>query len=151
MGRRSLLAKAASLAAGMMLFADVRLGVGTVGLSDSPTQTGRGTPERASRSVSPNDERLVRLYAYQMIEGKKQRAAFIEIVRRESSFSHTATNESNGRYGFAQALPDDYESAGVKDYLTNGVGQLNWMLAYIEHRYGTPVAALAHHDSEGWY
>lgn len=108
-------------------------------------------PERASRSVGPNDERLVRLYAGSEYDNAGQRAAFIKIVQRESSFDHTAVNERNGRYGFAQALPENYEAAGVYDYRTNGVAQLDWMRDYILHRYGTPKEALRHHDERGWY
>jgi hypothetical protein len=91
------------------------------------------------------------MFAWAVFDSKRQRDAFVEIVRRESSFDHTATNERNGRYGFAQALPDDYESAGIGDYRNDGAAQLAWMRKYILHRYGTPKEALKHHDSYGWY
>jgi hypothetical protein len=74
-----------------------------------------------------------------------------QLAVRESGWSTTATNPSSGAYGVAQSLPaSKYASAGA-DWKTNGKTQVNWMISYMNERYGSPCAALAHSHAVGWY
>ena len=96
-------------------------------------------------------EDLVRAFARKTYVNSGQRLAFIEIIRRESRFVHTAVNEDSGAYGLGQALPPSKMESVSSDWRTNVDTQLLWVAKYIEERYGTPKDALRHHDKEGWY
>jgi hypothetical protein len=37
------------------------------------------------------------------------------------------------------------------DYRVNPYTQVEWGLSYITERFGSPCAALRHHDKKGWY
>jgi hypothetical protein len=70
---------------------------------------------------------------------------------QESSWLTDATNPSSGAYGIAQALPPDkYYSAG-SDWLSNYRTQIDWGLAYIRDRYGSPCNAWQHEMGFNWY
>lgn len=81
--------------------------------------------------------------------------ALVQLWNRESSWDNHARNPNSGAYGIPQALPYTKmpkqawpESAGGKSDPTY---QINWGLEYIKERYGSPVAAWAHEQSQGWY
>lgn len=74
-----------------------------------------------------------------------------ELAKRESGWSTTATNPSSGAYGVAQSLPAGKMASAGADWLTNGKTQVNWMISYMNERYGSPCSALAHSHSVGWY
>jgi hypothetical protein len=74
-----------------------------------------------------------------------------ELAKRESGWSTTATNPSSGAYGVAQSLPAGKMASAGADWRTNGRTQVNWMISYMNERYGSPCAALAHSHSVGWY
>ena len=69
---------------------------------------------------------------------------------RESGWNELAAN-SIGAYGIPQAYPGSKMSSEGDDWETNPVTQIKWGLGYIEGLYGTPCAALAKSDSEGFY
>lgn len=72
---------------------------------------------------------------------------------RESHWSVTAGYRPGywHAYGVAQALPPaKMESAG-SDWRTSAWTQIKWGAGYIVGRYGTPCAALAHSDAQGFY
>lgn len=74
-----------------------------------------------------------------------------ELAKRESGWSTTATNPSSGAYGVAQSLPAGKMISAGADWKTNGKTQVNWMISYMNERYGSPCNALAHSHSVGWY
>lgn len=74
-----------------------------------------------------------------------------ELANRESGWSTTATNPSSGAYGVAQSLPAGKMASAGADWRTNGKTQVNWMISYMNERYGSPCSALAHSHAVGWY
>lgn len=74
-----------------------------------------------------------------------------ELAKRESGWSTTATNPSSGAYGVAQSLPAGKMASAGADWRTNGKTQVNWMISYMNERYGSPCSALAHSHAVGWY
>lgn len=73
--------------------------------------------------------------------------ALDSIIERESGWDPNAVNDSSGAAGIAQRISGyghGYEQDRPKQ-------QINWLLNYIEDRYGSPQAALAFKDREGWY
>lgn len=96
-------------------------------------------------------EDIVRAFARDTYPNRGQALAFIEIIRRESRFVHTAVNPDSGAYGLGQALPPSKMRSVAADWRTSEITQLLWVAKYISERYGTPKDALRHHDQEGWY
>jgi hypothetical protein len=90
-----------------------------------------------------------------------QWTALYNLWTRESGFSNTAENSSSGAYGIAQALghgPTNqypggtYAAANPPPYGSSSASaQIAWGLMYIKETYGSPEAAWAHEESEGWY
>jgi len=86
-----------------------------------------------------------------------------EILRREgtgfdaddpstwASAARTPNSEGSDAYGIPQALPGSKMSSHGRDWATNPVTQVRWFKDYIRGRYGSCSAALAHHNSAGYY
>jgi hypothetical protein len=70
--------------------------------------------------------------------------------QEESSWRWNAENAS-GAYGIPQALPGSKMASAGPDWLTNPATQIKWGLGYIQSTYGTPCAAWAHEEADGWY
>ncbi|HWJ67470.1 MAG TPA: transglycosylase SLT domain-containing protein [Nocardioides sp.] len=70
---------------------------------------------------------------------------------RESGWNHLAENPSSGAYGIPQSLPGTKMAVVGSDWRTNPETQINWGLAYIGARYGSPQKAWAHSEQVGWY
>ena len=66
-----------------------------------------------------------------------------ELIWRESRFDPKAANPHSSAFGLFQQLKLD-PNTGIDDQIRLG-------FKYIKHRYGTPCAALKHHDIKGWY
>jgi hypothetical protein len=66
-----------------------------------------------------------------------------ELIWRESRFDPKADNPNSSAFGLFQQLKLD-PSTSIDDQIRLG-------FKYIEHRYGTPCAALTHHNQKGWY
>lgn len=73
------------------------------------------------------------------------------IAQKESNWSTTATNPSSGAYGVAQSLPATKMASAGADYRTNGKTQVNWMISYLNERYGSPCGGKAFWDINHWY
>lgn len=73
--------------------------------------------------------------------------ALVWIWNRESGWKWDAENAS-GAYGIPQAMPGSKMGTGWRD---DGAVQINWGLAYIAQRYGTPTGAKQYWLSHGWY
>jgi resuscitation-promoting factor RpfB len=54
-------------------------------------------------------------------------------------------------YGIPQALPAQKMAAAGPDWRTSPATQIRWGLSDIAHVYGTPCAAWAHEQADGWY
>ena len=81
--------------------------------------------------------------------------ALVKLWDQESGWSNTAQNPSSGAYGIPQALPYSKMPQSAWPPADGGhsdpVAQIGWGLAYIKERYGDPVNAWAHEQSNGWY
>lgn len=70
---------------------------------------------------------------------------------RESGWNHLADNPTSSAYGIPQSLPGTKMAVVGSDWRTNPETQINWGLAYIGARYGTPQKAWEHSERTGWY
>jgi SLT domain-containing protein len=70
---------------------------------------------------------------------------------KESNWRVNAANSHTGAYGIPQALPGTKMASAGADWRTNPSTQIAWGLGYIANRYGTPCAAWAHSQAQGWY
>ena len=84
---------------------------------------------------------------------------WVSLWNRESGWSNTALNASSGAFGIAQALGhglsntagtygNQYPSKAAND--GNALAQIQWGISYIAGAYGSPSAAWAHEQAEGW-
>ena len=69
--------------------------------------------------------------------------ALAEIIHRESRWNVHADNPNSTAYGLFQILHME-PGTPLRKQVEQGI-------RYIRSRYGTPTAALAHWDKEGWY
>jgi hypothetical protein len=84
--------------------------------------------------------------------GASEVAAWLGVIAREDTTgSTTAQNPTSSAYGLAQFIGGPSEYAQYGGNSTTVTGQLTAMANYIEQRYGTPAAALAHEQTYGWY
>ncbi len=74
-----------------------------------------------------------------------------QLWNRESGWSTSADNPSSDAYGIPQALPGSKMASAGADWATSAQTQITWGLSYIADRYGSPCAAWAHSQSNGWY
>jgi Transglycosylase SLT domain len=70
---------------------------------------------------------------------------------QESGWNPAAENPSSGAYGIPQSLPGDKMAEYGSDWQTNPETQLEWGLAYIQDRYGSPCGAWNFWLSNNWY
>lgn len=87
----------------------------------------------------------------QQIVGAGQFQCFSSIVERESGWNYRAQNPSSGAYGLVQALPGSKMASAGADWRTNPATQIKWGLNYMNERYGSPNAAWAFWQANGWY
>jgi hypothetical protein len=76
--------------------------------------------------------------------------ALVPMWNNESGWRVSAQNPSSGAYGIPQALPGDKMATVASDWRTNPATQIKWGLGYIKDRYGTPTAAWAFWQANGW-
>jgi hypothetical protein len=76
----------------------------------------------------------------------------VSLWNRESTWSATAKNADSGAYGIPQALPPTKMPAAAQESGgSSASAQISWGLSYIKATYGSPSAAWAHEQAEGWY
>lgn len=79
----------------------------------------------------------------------------VKLWNQESGWNNTAENPSSGAYGIPQALPYSKmpQAAWPPRYggRADPTAQIQWGLAYIKSRYGSPQAAWAHETANNWY
>jgi hypothetical protein len=83
--------------------------------------------------------------------GQDQFQCLAQLWTKESNWLTTATNPYSGAYGIAQALPPGKYSSAGSDWLTSYRTQVEWGLAYIADRYGSPCGAWNHSVANNWY
>lgn len=86
-----------------------------------------------------------------------------ELIKRESRCepciyndgSATGKIDCNYTGDRACGIPQSLPCSKVRDIagcgMTNPICQLRWMANYVQGRYGSWDAAIAHHDAKGWY
>ncbi|MFF3558365.1 aggregation-promoting factor C-terminal-like domain-containing protein [Streptomyces tsukubensis] len=89
--------------------------------------------------------------AQKMIGDDAQFQCFSQIVAKESNWDVQASNPSSGAYGLVQALPANKMATAGSDWKTNPETQIEWGLNYMQERYGSPCAAWAKWQTQGWY
>ena len=80
-----------------------------------------------------------------------QYSCLVKLWERESNWRTTALNSSSGAYGIPQSLPAEKMASAGSDWRTNPETQIDWGINYIDRRYDSPCAALAHSDIHNWY
>jgi hypothetical protein len=83
--------------------------------------------------------------------GQDQFQCLVQLWTKESNWLTTATNPDSGAYGIAQALPASKYASSGSDWLTSYRTQVEWGLAYILNRYGSPCGAWNHSVIKNWY
>ena len=78
-------------------------------------------------------------------------SALVSLWNRESGWNALSVNKKTGACGIAQAYPCSKMKKYGSDYKTNCYTQINWGLAYVSARYGTPKKAWKHFKKYGWY
>jgi len=118
----------------------------------APASVGTATP--LGGALSPSEarayaQRAIRTYGW----GDAQYVCLVKLWNMESGWRWNALNPYSGAYGIPQALPARKLAAAGADWRTNAATQIQWGLAYISDRYGTPCGAWRHemsHDPH-WY
>ncbi|MFF4252248.1 transglycosylase SLT domain-containing protein [Streptomyces sp. NPDC001663] len=104
-----------------------------------------------AHAASADSAASAQAIAHKMIPSAAQYNAFSNIVEHESGWNVTATNASSGAYGLVQALPGSKMATAGSDWKTNAKTQIKWGLDYMNSRYGSPTAAWAFWQANGWY
>ena len=127
---------------------------GQESMYDNHTPTTVNASKDTPRAIRVSRNASMRTKVIRYASGKydlPNTKAFVEIIWRESRFDPFATNKDSGAYGLGQALPADKMASAGSDWRTNPYTQLNWVVKYIDERYGSPMNALLHHNRKGWY
>ena len=107
------------------------------------------SPSGTAASGSP--EQIAQSMLSQFGWSSSQYSCLYPLWQRESNWSITASNPSTGAYGIPQALPGSRMASVGADWQTNAATQIKWGLEYIQSTYGSPCAAWAHSQADGWY
>lgn len=101
-------------------------------------------PARMAISPKIMAKSIARAKIYKMFDNpKRQWRALSRLWGKESAWNHKAKNPHSTAYGIAQVLGTPRNST-IKYQINKG-------LEYIVHRYGTPQAAWAFWQKNGWY
>jgi hypothetical protein len=124
----------------------------TAGTGAAPTVTSSSPQPQSGSSPGTAVTTGVSSIAKSKGWGAAEVAAWLGVIAREDTTgSLTAQNPTSKAYGLAQFIdgPSEYATYGGSSGTVTG--QLTAMANYIEQRYGTPAAALAHEQTYGWY
>nr|WP_037569921.1 hypothetical protein [Phaeacidiphilus oryzae] len=128
------LAHSSHAAAAAAPAATASTGVSTRAVS-ATTSAPSGSPQQIAAQLVPAD----------------QLASFEQIISHESGWNVHATNASSGAYGLGQALPGSKMASAGADWQNSAATQIKWALSYMNDRYGSPNAAWASWQANGWY
>jgi len=121
------------------------------GVAVAAATTGMVLTAAPAHAATADSAASAQAIAHKMIPNAAQYAAFSKIVEHESGWNVTATNSSSGAYGLVQALPGSKMASAGSDWKTNAKTQIKWGLDYMNSRYGSPTAAWAFWQANGWY
>ena len=126
----------------------------TVKVTKNTKSTKHTSTKRVSRKApqapsSPQQIAQSQLSSYGWSGG--QWSYLYQLWERESGWSSTATNPGSGAYGIAQALPATQMNSAGSNWKTDATTQIKWGMNYIKDRYGSPQAAWAHEEANGWF
>lgn len=93
-------------------------------------------PNIASQSIQGYAEGQVLLTF-----GENQWKSFDNIIKRESSWKHTAKNPKSSAVGLCQTMYSLHKDGLVDDFLDNPEAQIDWCVKYAKERYGDPNSA----------
>jgi hypothetical protein len=139
-----------------------------------PARHTAAPPQPAPQSLPPGNVVLGQVLAAAWgWSGGSQWACLYALWERESGWQNLIMNRSSGAWGIAQALghggsaaipalirfPDGATESGVavNQYPSAAANrgdaraQIEWGLAYIAGRYGTPCGAWSHEQTDSWY
>jgi TP901 family phage tail tape measure protein len=91
--------------------------------------------------------------ALQLLQGRGWAAhwgAFKTLVQKESSWNPRAQNPTSTAFGLGQFLDSTWGTVGGRKTSDPRL-QLEYMMRYIDRRYGNPSKALAFHGRHNWY
>jgi hypothetical protein len=82
--------------------------------------------------------------------GAAQFACLDPLWEKESGWNPNAQNPTSSAYGIPQFLDSTWAGTGIAK-TSDPYRQIDAGLIYIENRYGSPCAAWAHFQANGWY
>lgn len=109
-----------------------------------PTQDILTIPCQASiETMKQSAKKIGKEKVMDMYNNKNEWLALYTLWNRESRWDYTAQNPKSSAFGIPQVLNMPIDTPMIE--------QINLGLKYIEHRYGSPIKALAFHNIHGWY
>lgn len=100
---------------------------------------------------APSGSWVDRCHRWADLAGITLNSSAIKLLERESHCDPTARNPYSSAGGIPQALPWTKMGCNLSWSDEDAVCQLKWFKRYVESRYGSYEAALAHSYSHGWY
>jgi hypothetical protein len=113
------------------------------------SQQGGGAAAPPQPSGSPQQTAMAMLGSYGW--PSSEFSCLDSLWNVESGWNVYATNPSSGAYGIPQALPGSKMASAGPDWQSDAATQIRWGLGYIQGTYGSPCAAWAHEQADGWY
>lgn len=108
--------------------------------AQQPASTPSGSPEQIA-------EQMLGQFGW----SSSQFSCLQPLWAEESGWNVYASNPSSGAYGIPQALPGSKMASAGPDWESDAATQIRWGLEYIQGTYGSPCAAWAHEQADGWY
>jgi hypothetical protein len=108
------------------------------------------TQRQAAESSATPTVAYAKGYARRAL-GPVQYRCLDRIATYESHWNPLSVNRTSGAYGIPQALPGYKMRSAGKDWKTNPVTQVKWMMRYLHGRYGSACEGWNHILAYGWY
>ncbi|HEX6521746.1 MAG TPA: hypothetical protein VF070_17340 [Streptosporangiaceae bacterium] len=102
-------------------------------------------------AVTSSPEQIAQAMLSRFGWASDQMSCLLPLWQRESGWEVAAYNAGSGAYGIPQALPGSKMGSAGADWQTNAATHIKWGLGYIKEIYGSPCAAWAHEETDGWY
>ena len=106
---------------------------------------------RSTARVSGAPRQIGRALAAEKGWGGRLFACLDKLWTRESRWLWNSENAKTGAYGIPQSLPASKMAEFGANYRDDGAVQIDWGLAYIARRYGSPSKAWERSEQIGWY
>lgn len=105
----------------------------------------------AAAQPAPTGDWVARCHAWAAQAGTPLNSAAIKLLERESKCDPTARNPYSSAGGIPQALPWTKMGCELSYSDSAAICQLRWFKSYVDNRYGSYEAALAHSYAHNWY